>query len=705
MEGRVRTALASATTLVELLEDHASASLGGYTYIKGGINAGELSFSRLAAQAKAIAVRLSIEASPASRALLLYPPGLDFLSGFFGCLYAGIVAIPLPSPERARLKRSLPRLQAIIEDAGSSLILAPAVVADELRGPIAEALPQLRWLATDKVEAAQAEQWQMSAQRPDDVAYLQYTSGSTASPRGVMLTHANVLRNLHCFGQGMDYDASSVEVTWMPHFHDYGLVGGLLHPLYCNIHAHILSPLVLVKRPEQWLQAITQHRATHSHAPNFAYELCIQRITEEQKRLLDLSSWRTAGNGAEPVRPDTLRRFADAFVSCGFSAGSFYPAYGLAEATLFVTARQRGATYHTVAVGADALAQHRVVHLSAREVSDNPRLIVSCGVAAAGADLRIIDPQTRKACPPDSVGEVWFADRSVAPGYWRRDEETRATFTARLADDPAAGPFLRTGDLGFLHQDELYLTGRLKDLIVVAGANHYPQDIEWSIQSNCPEVRRDHCVAVGVEGDCAEQAVILAEPEGMQHDWPGLIRRIRGAVSREHGLPVAAVAIVPRGTIFKTSSGKVQRSACRDAFCKGQLAPISMWTADQAIEISTSSQERRDLQRWICAKLTNIDRDQQSVTALQVHIFVNLVVALGATLQLPPQAIDPDVPLPRLGLDSLGAFDIRNRLQQALGLQLALPDLLGELSVNQLVERIAVSQGVAAAHVWETGEI
>jgi acyl-CoA synthetase (AMP-forming)/AMP-acid ligase II len=256
-----RPSLASAGTLVELLEQRALSPVGGYTFIKDDICVGELSLAQLAAQAKAIAVRLGREASPGARALLLYRPGLDFLTAFFGCLYAGIIAVPLPSPERARLKRALPRLQAIVDDAVPSLILAPAALVDELQGPITTALPELRWLPTDEIDAALAADWRMGPERADDIAYLQYTSGSTTAPRGVKLTHANVLRNLKCFGRGMGYDAHSVEVTWMPHFHDYGLVGGLLHPLYCNIPAHILSPLALLKRPVQWLQAITRYRA------------------------------------------------------------------------------------------------------------------------------------------------------------------------------------------------------------------------------------------------------------------------------------------------------------------------------------------------------------------------------------------------------------------------------------------------------------
>jgi acyl transferase domain-containing protein/acyl-CoA synthetase (AMP-forming)/AMP-acid ligase II/acyl carrier protein len=586
----------------------------------------------------------------------LYPPGLDFLTAFLGCLYAGIVAVPLPSPDRARIKRALPRLQAIVDDAEPALILATNAVADELHEPIAEMLPALRWVMTDKVDPALQSDWRMSPVGPDGIAYFQYTSGSTRSPRGVVLTHANLLHNLHCFGRAMGYGPDSVEVTWMPHFHDYGLVGGLLHPLYRDIPAYILSPLALLKRPAQWLEAISRYDATHSHAPNFAYELCVQRVTPEQKQSLDLSGWRVAGNGAEPVRADTLRRFADAFASSGFDPASFCPAYGLAEATLFVTARRHPAMYRTLAIDAAAIAHGRVVASAATSSAEADRVLVSCGVPDEGSDLRIVDPESGRQCPADHVGEIWVRDRSVALGYWHRDEETQATFGARLKDDRNAGPFLRTGDLGFLNDGELFVTGRLKDLIVVAGANHYPQDIEWSVQSSCPEIRRDHCVAFAIEGGGTERVVILAEPERGQGDWADLLQRIRAVVSREHDLNVAAVAILPRGSVLKTSSGKVQRSASRGAFCEGRLTPLAIWKAEHAPAPAMASRQGSSaskLERWLC-------------------------VALANAIHGDPQTIDPKRPFAEYGLDSRGAIGLVGQIEEHLVLRDLSPTLLWE---------------------------
>jgi acyl transferase domain-containing protein/acyl-CoA synthetase (AMP-forming)/AMP-acid ligase II/acyl carrier protein len=665
--------LAELATLVDLLEQRAAAPRGSYTFVKDGTNIGLLDFPHLAQRAKAIAAQLQMQNAPGNTVLLLYPPGLDFLIAFFACLYAGMIAVPLPSPERGRSKRALPRLRAIANDAAASLILAPAELADELDHPVADLRQQWRWLATDTVDLSLARQWRMPAGGLSDIAYLQYTSGSTTSPRGVMLTHANVLDNLECFGCGMGYDAASVEVTWMPHFHDYGLVGGLIHPLYRNIPAYILSPLAFIKQPFQWLKTITEHRATHSHGPNFAYELCIQRVSEAQKDRLDLTGWRTAGNGAEPVRADTLRRFAEAFARCGFNADSFYPAYGLAEATLFVSARCRSAPYRTVRVRTEALVQHRVARVAEGAAAEESRLLVSCGVPDRSADLRIVDPDTKTECPPGCVGEIWFAGSSVALGYWRRTAETRATFGARLDDDQTAGPFLRSGDLGFCDRGELYVTGRLKDVIVVAGANHYPQDIEWSILSDCPELRRDHCVAVGSGGDHAEQVVIMAEPDRPQPDWSELMRRIQAIVAREHGLSVAAVAILPRGGIFKTSSGKLQRGACREAFYSKRLAPLAMWVADQARDFSSPSPQTSDLQEWICAELAR-------------------------AVRCDPARIDPDVPFVEQGLDSRAAVALAGALEERLDRHDLSETLLWEYpTLALLVAHLTGSDAVRAA--------
>ena len=644
-------------TLVDLLERRAAAPVGRYTFLPdregAAEQAEELPFPALARQAKDIAARLRQRSAQGHRALLLYPAGLDFLPAFFGCLYAGVVGIPAPPPERARLRHSLPRLKAILDDAEPDLILTTAALREALAAHLDELLPGRRWLATDTppcADDAASVPWQAPSIDADSLAYLQYTSGSTATPRGVMLTHGNLLHNLGHLRRAFGYDAASHSVTWMPHFHDYGLVDGLLQPLYSNIPCHILSPISILKRPLRWLQAIDRHGASHTHGPNFAYELCLQRITPEQRDTLDLRRWRVAGNGAEPIRASTLERFAEYFAPCGFRAETFYPAYGMAEATLFITARPHGRPVRTCRLQQAALERHLVA--PAPPDSTAARTVVSCGAPQPGIDLRIVDPATQRNRAAEQIGEVWVADRSVAVGYWRRPEDTAATFGARLADDPAAGPFLRTGDLGFLQAGELHVTGRLKDLVILAGTNHYPQDIEWTVQQHCPELRRDHCVAFGVECHGEERLVVLAEPERPVADWQPVFRRIRRLLAEHHGIAAAAIAVAGRGSILKTSSGKLRRLATRDEFVARRLHPLALWEAHAAVppvvsrSVATPDTGRRrdtsELRDWLCARLAEL-------------------------LDIAPCDVADDVPFAEYGLDSRRATALVAALETRLG--------------------------------------
>jgi acyl transferase domain-containing protein/acyl-CoA synthetase (AMP-forming)/AMP-acid ligase II/acyl carrier protein len=631
--------------LIDLLEERAAKARGYYHFLQDGkITASELSYSDLAQQARAIARQLQQQTTPGSRALLLYPPGLAFLPAFFGCLYAGVVAVPIPLPDTARLKRTLPRFQAVIEDAEPALALTTAATATAFETRRSDFVPGIRWLATDEIEPDSKRPPAAPAPKPESLAYLQYTSGSTAMPRGVMLTHANVLHNLGYLRSGLAYDGESISVTWMPYFHDFGLVDGLLQPLYSNIPCYVLSPLTVLKRPLLWLQAIDRYRATHSHGPNFAYEMCLQRITLDQRKSLNLSSWRVAANGAEPIRSETLRRFSEAFAPCGFRPEAFYPGYGLAEATLFVTVRRHDASSGVCALESAALEQHRVVPLEPHAASAGSRTVVSCGAPQGVMQVRIVDPEIGRICPPDRVGEIWLADPSVAAGYWRKPQESLSTFQAYLADEPSAGPFLRTGDLGFLRAGELYVTGRLKDLIIIGGVNHYPQDIEWTVQSHCPELRRDHCAAFSIDGPDAEQLVFVAEPEYVQSDWQPLLERIREVIATYHDISPAAVVLLKRGGMYKTSSGKLQRSACRQAFREGGLHTLATWQPHPVTASASKPSQPtvKDLHRWLCEEL-------------------------AARLQIRPDEIDPHTSFAAYGLDSRSGVALIAALEDRLG--------------------------------------
>ncbi|HEV7786800.1 MAG TPA: fatty acyl-AMP ligase, partial [Thermoanaerobaculia bacterium] len=445
--------------LTEALRETAVSRPGqiAFTFLDEAGAATDLSYADLDRRALAIAARLQELGGAGQRALLLYPPGLEFVAAFLGCLYGGVVAVPAYPPTS---ERTLPRLLAIAQDARPVLALTTSARLDKLQ-TLAARLPgfdSLAWVETDRIAADLAGAWRDPQPGPDTLAFLQYTSGSTAAPKGVMVSHGNLFHNEEMIRRAFGQSADSVIVGWLPLYHDMGLIGNVLQPLYLGAHCILQTPATFLQRPLSWLAAISRYRATTSGAPNFAYDLCVRRIGAEQRAGLDLASWEVAFNGAEPVRPDTLERFAAAFAPQGFRRKAFYPCYGLAEATLFVSGGGKGALPVVEAAGA--------------------RGLVGCGRPWMDQRLAVVDPESGRPVSDGQEGEIWISGPSVAQGYWGQPEATERDFRARLAGDPAdagEGPFLRTGDLGFLRGGELFVTGRLKDLIIVRGRNHYPQ--------------------------------------------------------------------------------------------------------------------------------------------------------------------------------------------------------------------------------------
>ncbi|PYQ61978.1 MAG: hypothetical protein DMF53_14145, partial [Acidobacteria bacterium] len=500
------------STLIELLRQRADqpAELPGYTFLLDGDETeARMSWAELDLRARGLGAALQRLGAVGERALLLYPPGLDYIAAFFGCLYGGAAAVPAYPP---RANRPSPRVRSILEDAAPRVILTTSA----LRAKLEDVLPVpagTEWLTTDDPLppalgagdlAELAGEWRDPGVGPSTLAFLQYTSGSTAAPKGVMLSHANLLHNLGliqaCFAQ----TGRERTVLWLPPYHDMGLIGGILEPLYAGYPVTLMSPLAFLQQPVRWLRAISRTRATTSGGPNFAYDLCVHKVSAEQKRELDLSSWSLAFNGAEPVRPETLERFAAAFAPCGFRRAAFFPCYGLAEATLLVSAgrRQEGASVRAFA--ADEIERHRAAP------ADDGRALTACGRAADPRPgyprIAIARPDSSEPCGPGEVGEIWVSAPSVAQGYWRRPEETERTFGARLAG--GEGPFLRTGDLGFVADGELFVTGRLKDLIILRGRNHYPQDIELTVERSHPALRPGCGAAFAVEREGEERLVV-----------------------------------------------------------------------------------------------------------------------------------------------------------------------------------------------------
>ncbi len=570
------------TTLIDLLRyraEHQPHQLA-YQFLEDGkTEAARYTYQQLDQQARAIAAQL--QHAKGERALLLYPQGVEVVAAFCGCLYAGVIAIPVPPPDAGRMKRALPRLLEIVKDADASLVLSNQRIIDLLRNNedvVSTQFEQMTWLDTEQVDLHLAEQWQDPQVDQDALAYLQYTSGSTSVPKGVMLSHYNLLHHSAYLQRACGYTSDGATVTWMPYFHDYGLVEGLIQPLYAGVPCYVMSPLAFVKRPQRWLEAISKYRATHSQAPNFAYDQCVRRVKPAKREGLDLSCWKAAGNAAEPINPRVMREFVEAYAPCGFRWTTFAPAYGLAEATLLVSSKQVATEPVILSLDATGLERGRV---TLAQEDNLQRDIVSCGQLVCETEVVIANPDTLVHCQTDEVGEIWVADPGVAGGYWQRSEATEETFKARLKGVPNAGPYLRTGDLGFMRDGELYITGRIKDLIIIRGTNHYPQDIEWTVQQLNSALRPDYGAAFSIIDDGEEKLVVVQEVE-RQHQLTlaadEILADIRQAISEVHELQVSAIALVRSGNVLKTSSGKIQRRACRDNFLAGKLEVIADWS-------------------------------------------------------------------------------------------------------------------------------
>ena len=561
-----------------------------YTFLVDGIiQSDSLTYSQLDRQSREIAVMLDRVLKPGERALLLYPPGLDFISAFFGCLYAGVIAVPAYPPQPSRPEQSLPRLQAILSESGAGAVLCNEDFIEKY-STLFQASPELTHcplLATNHYGLESIERWSLQNCEPQTLAFLQYTSGSTAAPKGVAVSHANILHNLAYIQHVSFHQTRNVLVSWLPTYHDMGLFSGVLFPLFNNCPAYLMSPVSFLQKPVRWLEAISHFQGTNSGGPNFAYDLCVQRTTPEQRRDLDLSSWRIAYNGAEPIRRSTLENFANTFWDCGFRRSSLFPVYGLAESTVFVSGKPLSdKPNHPPTAG-----NHSHFLPGADKSQSIQSELVNCGSPEFDMDIVIADPEKRIEMQAEEVGEIWVKGPSVAAGYWNLPDETLRTFRAFL--ESGRGPFLRTGDLGFMSHGELYVTGRIKDLIIVRGRKHYPQDIEKTVESCHAEIRVQGTAALSVDSDDGPQLVILAEVSRRSQfrgsvenaeissellgQFAEIIASIRQAVSEQHELQVEAISLLNRGGIPKTSSGKTQRHACCDSIKLGKLACLATW--------------------------------------------------------------------------------------------------------------------------------
>jgi len=581
------------SNLVELLQHralHQGDDIGFRFLVDGESKLVEWSYADLDRKARAIATSLQSMDLEGERALLLYPSGLDFVAAFFGCLYAGVTAVPAYPPRR---NRNMARIDAIANDAEAKIALTTFDVLERVQTMISDtpALQQIRWRATDQWDEDLSDSWQRPDVHGETMAFLQYTSGSTGTPKGVMLSHANLMHNSAMIAYAFEHTRSGSGCFWLPLYHDMGLIGGILQPLYMGKQNTLFSPTHFLQKPVRWLKMISQTGCTISGGPNFAYDLCIEKVTAEQKTTLDLSRWALAFNGAEPVRADTIDRFSEAFAECGFRREAFYPCYGLAEATLIVTGGFKQAPPVVKSLQIEGLEKNEVIETEPG--ADNSREIVSSGGNLLDQQIVIAEPETFDSLGDNRVGEIWVSGPSVAGGYWKRDDLTQEIFRARLSD--GRGPFLRTGDLGFLRDGELFVTGRLKDLLIFRGVNHYPQDIEHTLQSAHEDVA--HCagaaIQVGEEG--SERLVLVQETVRRRDlDFASIIDAIRKKVAGTHELPVEAIVLIKTRSIPKTSSGKIQRHACRDGYLAGTLAAQATWSGETGkVEIIPSLRRLR----------------------------------------------------------------------------------------------------------------
>jgi len=536
-------------------------------------------YAELDRQARAIAARLQQVTQPGDRALLMYDAGLEYIAALAGCLYAGVVAVPVFPPDPVRTARTLPRLEAIVNDARATVLLGAATDL-AWAGSLLGQLPGLSTLvSSDDIELSLADKWREPAIDRGTLAFLQYTSGSTGAPKGVMVRHGNLLANMDQMERTIDID-DAIACTWLPAYHDMGLIGGIFQCWYSGRHNVMLAPLAFFQHPLRWLRAIERYRATTIAAPDFAYDLCVRKTTPEERATLDLSSLRLILSGAETVRIETIDRFVETFASCGVRREMFMPCYGMAETTLRVTTSPRGVGPTLRHFDAAKLAQNKAIEVTANATPSQTTTlaIVGCGQGIAEQEVVIVDPQTLEPLFPGQIGEIWVAGPHVTAGYWGKPAETEQVFHAHTAC--GQGPFLRTGDLGFLNGGELFISGRLKDLVIVRGRNHHPQDLEHTSEESHEALKAHGNAAFSVDVDGRERVIIVQEvARPKKFDLEQISHSIREAILSTHDVVLDGVVLVRAGSVPKTTSGKIQRHACKAQFVAGELTVLHEWQA------------------------------------------------------------------------------------------------------------------------------
>ncbi len=687
------TLIDNASSLAEILQLRAErqAHRTAYTFLENGERPlKSLTYGELDLQARQLAVQLQASGLQGKRAILLYPPELDYIVAFFACLYAGTVAVPAYPPTNGR---HMPRLQAIIDDSQAAAILSTQNVAKAVRQLAVGSADLLdkNWLMTDKPAAVDVDAGCLPALHAHDAAFLQYTSGSTGNAKGVIISHDNLMANQRLIKRRFGHNADSTVVGWLPLYHDMGLIGNVMQPLYCGASAILMSPMAFLEKPVRWLQAIGNYRAHTSGGPNFAFELCARKISAEEKSGLDLSGWQLAFNGAEPVNPGTLDRFSAAFAECGFSRKAFYPCYGLAEATLLATGADKDAEPAVAGFLKAGLEQGEV--RPALDNDDAIRYLVGCGNidVDAGQRIRIVDPETGVLCSDDQIGEIQLGGPSISQGYWQNPTATGQAF---INDAGSQNRWLRTGDLGFIESGELFVSGRLKDLIIIRGRNYYPHDLEYAVEAATDALNPGCAAAFAVSGDDGEKLIVLAELKRKRLRQPGYrteFAAIRTRLVEECGIQADTVMLLKPGAILKTSSGKIRRSACRQAFEQQQLKAVAV---DRLSDDNSQSGAWKPAEPHAAKPTQSMERTMLRLALLAIAevdgvrlLLQILIEKIAAWSGLEIEAVDITQSPLSLGMDSMKAVELKYVIDELLLIDFPAEQLLGNNSLTACAEQ------------------
>lgn len=665
--------VSDAVSLIDILQQRAKLHPNRivYTFLDfGELPPRSLTYSDLNREAKQLAVHLQHIGMQGHQALLLYPPGLDYIIAFFACLYAGVIAVPAYPPSN---NRHMPRLHAILKDSQAEIILTTKHVSNSIRqfASATEELLAKRWLQTDVMEHVDISSWQSPVLQPTALAFLQYTSGSTGDAKGVMISHGNLMANQQLIKNRFSHDEHSTVVGWLPLYHDMGLIGNVMQPLYCGASAVLMSPMAFLEKPRRWLQAISDYQAHTSGGPNFAFDLCVQKISRDELDKIDLSSWQLAFNGAETINPQTLQRFSQTFARCGFQERAFYPCYGLAESTLLATGIDKHASPRIAAFDKTDLEQ-RIVN-SVDDCDPNARHFVGCGAidAEAGQGLRIVDSDSGMNCDDGRIGEIWLSGSSVAQGYWQNPEVSNKTFVV----ESDGQRWLRTGDLGFVNEGELFVSGRLKDLIIVRGRNYFPHDLERAVESASNALNPTSTVAFAINEDNSEKLIVLAELKRnrvRQGDFRTEFAAIRARLVEECSIQADSIYLLKPGAILKTSSGKLRRSACKELFLQQGFEFVAMDSPQVSNVIPLPKGAGEKLSQTLSSM-----NEADAADLLAEHLALKAAELSG----LAADTVNPNHALTSLGVDSIKAVEMKYFIDELLCIDMPIADLLGSTTL------------------------